>query len=136
MIRSSSFAFTLAATLLAGTISAQSRLKVIVDQGARGPCTTDIQSILVFVQSPRAEVLGITIVSGDLWMEQDLRHTLRALEIAGRTDIPVYRGAVFQKCPHPAAHLIKVLESQRLKLPSGLSSLVGPGGGPSARLGF
>ncbi len=66
-----------------------------MDQDARGPCTTDIQSILMFVQSPRAEVLGITMVSGDLWMEQELRHTLRALEIAGRTDIPVYRGAVF-----------------------------------------
>jgi inosine-uridine nucleoside N-ribohydrolase len=86
-------------TLLAGHASAQSKLKVIVDQDARGPCTTDIQSILMFVQSPRVEVLGITIVSGDLWMEQELRHTLRALEIAGRTDIPVYRGAV-----HPLVH--------------------------------
>lgn len=96
MFRSRSFAFTLAVvTLLARIASAQSQLKVIVDQDARGPCTTDIQSILVFVQSPRVEVLGITIVSGDLWMEQELRHTLRALEIAGRTDIPVYRGAVF-----------------------------------------
>jgi inosine-uridine nucleoside N-ribohydrolase len=83
------------AALLAGQTAAQSKLKVIVDQDARGPCTTDIQSILMFVQSPRAEVLGITIVSGDLWMEQELRHTLRVLEIAGRTDIPVYRGAVF-----------------------------------------
>jgi len=82
-------------TLLAASASAQSKLKVIVDQDARGPCTTDIQSILMFVQAPRVEVLGITIVSGDLWMEQELRHTLRALEIAGRTDIPVYRGAVF-----------------------------------------
>jgi inosine-uridine nucleoside N-ribohydrolase len=83
------------AALLAGRASAQPRLKVIVDQDARGPCTTDIQSILMFVQSPRVEVLGITIASGDLWMEQELRHTLRALEIAGRTEIPVYRGAVF-----------------------------------------
>jgi len=83
------------AALAAPPGSAQPKLKVIVDQDARGPCTTDIQSILMFVQSPRAEVLGITIVSGDLWMEQELRHTLRALEVAGRTDIPVYRGAVF-----------------------------------------
>jgi len=71
------------------------KIKVIVDQDARGPCSTDMQSILMFVQSPRAEVLGITIVSGDLWMDQETLHTLRALEIAGRTDIPVYRGAVF-----------------------------------------
>jgi inosine-uridine nucleoside N-ribohydrolase len=75
--------------------TAQPKIKIIVDQDARGPCTTDIQSILMFVQSPRADVLGITMVSGDLWMEQELRHTLRALEIAERTDVPVYRGAVF-----------------------------------------
>lgn len=71
------------------------KVKVIVDQDARGPCTTDMQSVLMFAQSPDVEVLGITIVSGDLWMDQETLHTLRALEIAGRTDIPVYRGAVF-----------------------------------------
>lgn len=71
------------------------KIKVIVDQDARGPCSTDMQSVLMFVQSPDVHVLGVTIVSGDLWMEQQTRHTLRALEIAGRTDIPVYRGAVF-----------------------------------------
>ncbi len=75
--------------------SGSERIKVIVDQDARGPCSTDMQSVLMFVQSPDVEVLGITIVSGDLWMEQETLHTLRALEIAGRTDIPVYRGAVF-----------------------------------------
>jgi inosine-uridine nucleoside N-ribohydrolase len=74
---------------------ADGKIKVIVDQDARGPCSTDMQSVLMFVQSPDVEVLGITIVSGDLWMEQETLHTLRALEIAGRTDIPVYRGAVF-----------------------------------------
>ena len=86
---------TLAVVALAASATSQPKLKVIVDQDARGPCTTDIQAILMFVQSPDVEVLGITVVSGDLWLEQEVRHTLRALEIAGRTDIPVYRGAVF-----------------------------------------
>jgi inosine-uridine nucleoside N-ribohydrolase len=76
-------------------VTASERIKVIVDQDARGPCSTDMQSILMFAQSPQVEVLGITIVSGDLWMDQETLHTLRALEIAGRSDIPVYRGAVF-----------------------------------------
>lgn len=71
------------------------RVKVIVDQDARGPCSTDIQSILMFAQSADVDVLGITVVSGDLWMDQEVLHTLRVLEIAGRTDIPVYRGTVF-----------------------------------------
>ena len=93
---------TLCMTLaLAAAMSAPSsahageKIKVIVDQDARGPCSTDMQSVLMFVQSPQVEVLGITVVSGDLWMDQEILHTLRALEIAGRTDIPVYRGAVF-----------------------------------------
>ena len=78
-----------------GSPASGEKLKVIVDQDARGPCSTDMQSVLMFVQSPEVDVLGITIVSGDLWRDQETLHTLRALEIAGRTDIPVYRGAVF-----------------------------------------
>lgn len=86
---------TVAVVALAASATSQPKLKVIVDQDARGPCTTDMQAILMFVKSPDVEVLGITVVSGDLWLEQEVRHTLRALELAGRTDIPVYRGAVF-----------------------------------------
>ena len=85
----------IALTAASGSPQSRDKIKVIVDQDARGPASTDMQSILMFVQSPNVDVLGITIVSGDLWMEQELRHALRALEIAGRTDIPVYRGAVF-----------------------------------------
>jgi inosine-uridine nucleoside N-ribohydrolase len=85
----------IAAGAPAGAEGSSDRIKVIVDQDARGPCTTDMQSVLMFVQSPQVELLGITIVSGDLWMDQETLHTLRALEIAGRTDIPVYKGAVF-----------------------------------------
>ena len=56
---------TLAVLTLAASATAQPKLKVIVDQDARGPCTTDIQAILMFVQSPDVEVLGITVVSGE-----------------------------------------------------------------------
>ena len=41
------------------------------------------------------ETLGITIVSGDQWRDEEVAHTLRMLEIIGRTDVPVYPGAVF-----------------------------------------
>ena len=68
-------------------------MKVIVDQDARAPATTDIQSILMFAQSPRMDVLGVTIVAGDQWAKEEAAHTLRALEIPGRTDIPVWIGA-------------------------------------------
>lgn len=77
---------------LASALSAQ-RLKVIVDQDARGPGSTDMNSILMFAQSPKVDVLGVTIVAGDQWVKEETAHTLRALEIAGRSDIPVIPGA-------------------------------------------
>jgi len=40
------------------------KIKVIVDQDARGPATTDMQSILIFLQSDKFDVLGTTTASG------------------------------------------------------------------------
>lgn len=54
-----------------------------------------MQTLLVLAQSPQAEVLGATVVSGDQWRDEEVAHTLRLLEIIGRTDIPVVPGAAF-----------------------------------------
>jgi inosine-uridine nucleoside N-ribohydrolase len=92
-----SFVVLLAAFLIvavAGEAQAQ-KIKVIVDQDARGPATTDMQSILIFLQSDTFDVLGITTVSGDQWVKEETQRTLRLLEIAGRTDVPVIQGAEF-----------------------------------------
>ena len=80
--------------LLALSASAQ-KIKVIVDQDARGPGTSDQQAILVFLQSEKFDVLGITTVSGDQWVKEETQHVLRLLEIANRTDVPVIAGAEF-----------------------------------------
>ena len=74
------------------TLSAQ-KIKVIVDQDARGPGTSDQQALLVFLQSEKFDVLGITTVSGDQWVKEETQHVLRLLEISGRTDVPVIQGA-------------------------------------------
>src|ERR1700756_1652685 len=79
---------------LSSSASAQ-KIKVIVDQDARGPGTSDQQAILVFLQSEKFDVLGITTVSGDQWVKEETQHVLRLLEIAGRTDVPVIQGAEF-----------------------------------------
>jgi len=89
------FSLLLALLFLGGIASAQSRRKVIIDQDARGPATTDQQSILMFLQSPKVETLGITIVSGDMWRDEEVAHTLRMLELTGHTDIPVVPGAIY-----------------------------------------
>jgi len=69
--------------------------KIIIDQDAAGPGGTDQQSILLLVQSPQTEVLGVTVVTGDAWLKEEVAHTLRMLEIVGRTDIPVVAGAEY-----------------------------------------
>ena len=74
--------------------AAAARRRVILDQDAFGPAGSNMQAILMLLQSPDVEVLGITITSGDGWRDEEVSQTLRLLEIAGRTDIPVIPGAV------------------------------------------
>jgi purine nucleosidase len=69
--------------------------KIIIDQDAAGPAGTDQQSMLLLIQSPQTQVLGITVVTGDAWLKAEVAHTLRMLEIIGRTDIPVVPGAEY-----------------------------------------
>lgn len=79
--------------LLTCFASAEEKRKVIIDQDAAGPGGTDQQSILLLIQSPQTQVLGITVVTGDAWLTEEVAHTLRTLELIGRTDIPVVPGA-------------------------------------------
>jgi len=89
------FIFLVALTFLVPIASAQSKRKVIIDQDASGPGGSDMQAILSIVNSPEVDVLGITVVTGDAWRDEEVQHALRLLEIVGRTDIPVVPGAVF-----------------------------------------
>jgi purine nucleosidase len=94
MMRRNVVVLVLASLAAASGLSAQGKRKVIIDQDACGPATTGQQAILVLIQSPDTEVLGITVPSGDQWRDEEVAHTLRMLEIIGRTDIPVVPGAV------------------------------------------
>lgn len=51
--------------------------------------------MLLLIQSPQTQVVGITVVTGDAWLKSEVAHTLRMLEIIGRTDIPVVAGAEY-----------------------------------------
>lgn len=81
--------------LFASPLHSQTKRKVIVDEDAAGPGGTDMQAILALINSADTEVLGITVLTGDDWRDEEVQHTLRLLEIIGRTDIPVVPGAVF-----------------------------------------
>ena len=74
---------------------AQPRRKVIINEDCSGPGGSNMQTLVTLIQSPHVEVLGITVVSGDQWLREEVAHTLRLLEIIGRTDIPVMAGAEF-----------------------------------------
>jgi len=76
-------------------LHAQTKRKVIIDQDASGPGGSDMQAILSLVNSSETDVLGITILTGDAWRDEEVQHTLRLMEIIGRRDIPVVPGAVF-----------------------------------------
>jgi inosine-uridine nucleoside N-ribohydrolase len=65
---------------------------VIYDNDFFGAATTDI---LPLIGDPDIKVLGVTVVTGDGWLDEETSYVLRALEIAGRTDIPVVKGALF-----------------------------------------
>jgi purine nucleosidase len=81
--------------MVSSFVSAKSRRTVIIDEDFSGPGGSNLQTLLVMVQSPQIAVLGVTVVSGDQWRDEEVAHTLRLLEIIGRTDIPVVPGAVF-----------------------------------------
>jgi purine nucleosidase len=87
--------FLITVVLLSCLTCMGQKRKIIIDQDAAGPGGTDQQSMLLLIQSPQTEVLGITVVTGDQWLKAEVAHTLRMLELIGRTDIPVVPGAEY-----------------------------------------
>jgi inosine-uridine nucleoside N-ribohydrolase len=92
--------------LVACVCPAQKRL-VLIDQDGSGPGGSDQMAMLALLQAPDVEVLGITIVTGDAWRDEETLHTLRMLELTGHADVPVARGAVLP--------LIRTQEETRLE---------------------
>ncbi len=84
---------------------AQKRL-VLIDQDGSGPGGSNQMAMLVLLQSPEVEVLGITMVTGNAWRDEEALHTLRMLELTGHANVPLARGAVFP--------LIRTQEETRL----------------------
>jgi purine nucleosidase len=73
---------------------AEKRL-VLIDQDGSGPGGSNQMAMMVLLQSPDVQVLGISVVTGNAWRDEEVQHTLRMLELIGRSDVPVVPGAVF-----------------------------------------
>ena len=82
---------------------------IVISQDGSGPGGSNIMSMMTLLQSPAVDVLGITIVTGNAWRDDEVRHTLRMLELIGRPDVPVVPGSVFP--------LVRTQEETRLTVP-------------------
>lgn len=63
--------------------------KIIIDTD---PGIDDSMAIFFALKSPELDVIGLTTMFGNVYVDQAVTNALRLLEIANRTDIPVARG--------------------------------------------
>ncbi len=80
-------------TALSVTALAEDRIPVIFDTDFVMPPHDDSMALMLALQSPELEILGVTTVMGNDSLERATSDVLRMLEIAGRPDIPVHVGA-------------------------------------------
>jgi purine nucleosidase len=83
----------LLASVSAGAQVAPPRRPVIFDTDFVMPPADDGLALILALGSPELEILGVTTVAGNESMEKATADALRLLEIAGRSEIPVYQGA-------------------------------------------
>lgn len=75
--------------MLLVAIPAEAKRKVIIDDEGFGLMH------MMLLADPDVEVLGITTVSGNVWVNRATAQALRGLEIVGRRDVPVVPGATY-----------------------------------------
>ena len=71
----------------------EDRIKIIFDTDFVMPPYDDSMALMLALQSPEIEILGITTVAGNDSVERATSDVLRMLEIANQTTIPVHKGA-------------------------------------------
>jgi len=78
------------------------RAKVVIDTD---PGADDAMAILLALNSPELDVKALTVVAGNVVVEQGLENALRLVSLAGRCDVRVARGA-----PRPLAQKLITAE--------------------------
>ena len=66
---------------------------VLIDQDGSGPGGSNQMSMMVLLQSPDAEVLGITVVTGNAWRDEEVQHTWTA-QFKPDTDVQLVHAQV------------------------------------------
>src|SRR6202167_4769556 len=81
--------------VFAATVCPAQKRLVLIDQDGSGPGGSNQMAMLALLQAPEVQVLGITMVTGNAWRDEETLHTLRMLELTGHADVPVAKGAVY-----------------------------------------
>ena len=145
------FAFVTWLGLAATGQSAPVAKKVIFDQDTDGIIGDNEDPLVMLLQSPNIEVLGVTVVTGNGWLKQETADVLKLLEDLDRPDVPVYEGAEFPlvQSRYTPVRLIKLYGGTRtdpflgaygefspgpdeVKAPPGGFSKLKPAAGPAA----
>ena len=89
------FALLCTATFMIASTAAQpeDRIPIIFDTDFVMPPHDDSMALMLALQSPEVEILGITTVAGNDSLERATSDVLRMLEIANQSSIPVFEGA-------------------------------------------
>jgi len=93
MRRKSAYLLLIAMISVAPLSGAPQRHKVIFDTDFVFPPQDDAMALIFALNCPELEILGITTVAGNKNVERATVDALKVLEIAGRDDIQVFRGA-------------------------------------------
>jgi purine nucleosidase len=90
MLRSVILVVSLLISAASAVGASQESRKVIMDTD---PGTDDAMAILLALNSPELDVKALTVVAGNVVVEQGLENALKLVSLAGRCDVRVARGA-------------------------------------------
>ena len=69
-------ALLMASAGASAAIAADARRQVIIDQDMFGPGGSNMNSVLMLLQAPDVDVLGIVVSSGDGWRDEEIAQAL------------------------------------------------------------
>lgn len=89
--------------------------KVIFDNDTDGIVGGNLDPLVMLLQSPKTQVLGVTIATGNGWLKQETEDALKLLELLHRTDVPVYMGAEYPlvQSPKKPVEMVKMFGGTR-----------------------
>lgn len=87
------FACLVLITIFSTAPVSEAQQKIIFDTDFVAPPQDDAMALIFALNCPEIQILGITTVAGNKNVETATVDALKILEVAGRTEIPVFKGA-------------------------------------------